>query len=232
MAAICGGIGMNKRIPADVIHLNLKMGCNVFDAIHKYGTKYVYTIGSVCSYPQDCPIPFKEDDLWKGYPETTNAGYGFSKLALLMLQQEYRKQYNLRGAHFLLGNMYGEYDNFDLNDSHVIPALIRKFTEAVEENKPEVYCWGSGMATREFLYVGDCAQAITKAVTSKFDSELPINIGTGDSISIKKLATLIGNLCGWEHEWSDVNDQTNFITVPSLFGWEDLNGNGNPDIID
>lgn len=200
MAAICGGIGLNMRQPADVIQTNLKMGVNLFDAIEKFDTEYVYGIGSVCAYPANCPVPFKEDDLWNGYPEATNAGYGFSKRALLMQQQEYRKQYGLKGAHFIMVNMYGPHDDFDLDNSHVIAAFIRKFLHARDTGAPTVPCWGTGEATREFLYVGDSAAALRMAVEQKLDTPLPINLGTGKSISIKGLAQLVKQLTGYRGE--------------------------------
>lgn len=200
MAAICGGILANKKSPADFIHLNTKMTSNVFDAAMKYNVEYVYTLGSVCSYPKFCPIPFKEDDIWNGYPEETNAPYGISKRLQMSMQQAYRQQYGLKGAHLIPVNMYGEYDHFDLENSHVIPALIRKFLEAGEQNKKEVRCWGTGEATREFLYAGDCAQALAKVLRTDFDCVLPINLGTGESISIRDLSYLIARLTGFHGE--------------------------------
>jgi len=198
MAAYCGGIGLNKKCSADLTHVNLKMAINLFDAIFKYTPEYVYTLGSVCSYPENCPVPFKEDDFWNGFPEKTNSGYGLSKKMLFMLQKEYRKQYGLKGAHLVPVNMYGPHDNTDLENSHVIPALINKFCSAVKEDKPTVECWGTGEATREFLYAGDAAQAIVKAVATGLDYPEPINLGTGCDISIKNLAHLIANLTNYK----------------------------------
>ena len=200
MAAVCGGIGANKKSPADFIHLNSKMTCNIFDAVLKYGTESVYTLGSVCSYPKYCPVPFKEDDIWNGYPEETNAPYGTAKRLQLVMQQSFMQQYGLKGAHLIPVNMYGEFDHFDLENSHVIPALIRKFHEAKESGAPSVTCWGTGSATREFLYAGDAAEAITYSVLTGFSSDLPINLGTGIDISIKSLATEIGDIIGYEGE--------------------------------
>jgi len=200
MAAICGGILANKNSPADFIHLNTKMTSNIFDAVQKYNTEYVYTLGSVCSYPKHCSIPFKEDDIWNGYPEETNAPYGIAKRLQMSMQQAYRAQYNTKGAHLIPVNMFGESDHFDLINSHVIPALIRKFSHAVDNDMPVVECWGTGEATREFLYAGDCADALVKAVISKLDTELPINLGTGESISIHDLAHMIGRLSGFAGE--------------------------------
>jgi GDP-L-fucose synthase len=206
MAAKCGGILANKNSPADFIHDNVDMASNIFSAA-KMLTKIrktkgqpplkIYTLGSVCAYPKFCPTPFKEDDLWNGYPEETNAPYGIAKRVQLMLGQTYRQQYGIGGAHLIPVNMYGEHDHFDLVNSHVIPALIRKFDDAIVANSPTVECWGTGEATREFLYAGDCAEALVKAVINGFDTELPVNLGTGKDISIKELATLIGELSGY-----------------------------------
>lgn len=200
MAALCGGILANKNSPADFLHKNVDMSSNIFHAAHKHGCKRVYTLGSVCAYPKHCPTPFKEDDLWNGYPEETNAPYGMSKRLLLMLGQTYRQQYGIGGVHFIPVNMYGEHDHFDLTNSHVIPALIRKFDTAIEKNLSTVECWGTGEATREFLYAGDAAEAIIKAINNELDTSLPINLGTGKDISIKDLSHLIGDLSGFTGE--------------------------------
>lgn len=200
MAAVCGGILANKNSPADFLHKNVDMTSNIFHAAKEIGLKRVYTLGSVCAYPKFCPVPFKEDDLWNGYPEETNAPYGMAKRLQLLLGQTYRQQYGIGGAHLIPVNLYGENDHFDLTNSHVIPALIRKFDNAIDKALSTVECWGTGEATREFLYAGDAAEAITKAVTSGFDTDLPINLGTGKDISIKELAALIGQLTGFQGE--------------------------------
>jgi GDP-L-fucose synthase len=197
MAAVCGGIRANQKRPADFIHLNTMMASNVFNAVYKYNVEYLYTLGSVCSYPKHCPVPFKEDDIWNGYPEETNAPYGTAKRLQLSMQQAYRQQYGLKGAHLIPVNMYGEYDHFDPENSHVIPALIRKFMNAIQNGQHVVECWGTGEATREFLYAGDCAAALIKAVRTRFDTPLPVNLGTGESISIRDLAYLIARLTGF-----------------------------------
>jgi GDP-L-fucose synthase len=197
MAAVCGGILANKNSPADFIHKNVKMTSNIFDAVIKHNVEYLYTLGSVCAYPKYCPVPFKEEDLWNGLPEETNAPYGQAKRLQLSMQQAYRQQYGLKGAHLIPVNMYGEHDHFDLTNSHVIPALIRKYVEANEQNKPSVPVWGTGEATREFLYAGDCAKAIHKAIVDRFDCYNPINIGTGVDISIKDLAYLVADMVGY-----------------------------------
>lgn len=200
MAALCGGILANKNSPADFLHKNIDMASNLFEAARQSGCNKIYTLGSVCAYPKFCPVPFKEDNLWNGYPEETNAPYGIAKRVLLMLGQTYRQQYGIGGAHLIPVNLYGEHDHFDLTNSHVIPALIRKFDTAIEKHLPTVECWGSGEATREFLYAGDAAYGIIKAIITGLDTDLPINLGTGKDISIKDLAHLISELSGFTGE--------------------------------
>lgn len=197
-AANCGGIGYNQKNPATLLTDNLHMGLNIYEAARIYGVKKIYSLGSVCSYPVNCPVPFKEQDIWNGFPEKTNAPYGSAKRILLMLSQTYRQQFGMGGAHLVPCNMYGTHDHFDLINSHVIPALINKFVHAHKHNISEVQCWGTGTATREFLYAGDAAEAIVEAVISEFDCNDPINLGTGTDISIKDLAFLIANLVGFE----------------------------------
>lgn len=195
MAAVCGGILANKNSPADFLHINTDMTSNIFHAAKDLDIRRVYTLGSVCAYPKFCPTPFKEDDLWNGYPEETNAPYGMAKRLQLLMGQTYRDQYGIGGAHLIPVNMYGEHDNFNPVTSHVIPALIRKFDDSrYESGTPVVKLWGTGKATREFLYAGDCAEAIVKAVLTGFDSPLPINLGTGKDIPIEDLAYLIRKL--------------------------------------
>lgn len=197
MAAVCGGILANKNSPADFLHKNLDMASNIFHAALKVGCKNIYTLGSVCAYPKHCRTPFIEESLWDGYPEETNAPYGVAKRVLLMLGNTYRQQYGIGGTHLIPVNMYGEHDHFDLTNSHVIPALIRKFDNAIVNNLPVVECWGTGQATREFLYAGDAAQAIVKAVESGLTTEVPINLGMGQDISIKDLSLLLADLTGY-----------------------------------
>lgn len=194
MAALCGGILANKNSPADFLHHNVDMTSNLFLAARAMRCKFVYTLGSVCAYPKFCPTPFNEDDLWNGYPEETNAPYGISKRIQLLMGQTYREQYGIGGAHLIPVNMYGEYDHFDPVNSHVIPALIRKFEDANRMGLGHVKLWGTGQATREFLYAGDCAEAIVKAITTQFDSPQPINLGTGTDISIERLAYIVKRL--------------------------------------
>jgi GDP-L-fucose synthase len=195
MAAKCGGILANQNSPADFLRDNTQMALNIYEAARIGKVKKVYSLGSVCAYPKYCPVPFREDDIWNGAAEETNFPYGQAKRTLMMLGQTYRQQYGIGGAHFIPVNMYGEHDHFDLVNSHVIPALIRKFEEArCAPGVPVVKCWGTGEATREFLYAGDAAEVITQAVLTDFDSPLPINLGTGKDISIKDLAYLIRKL--------------------------------------
>lgn len=199
MAAKCGGILANRNSPADFLHDNLDMASLIYRSAKQLRCA-VYTLGSVCAYPKFCPTPFEEDDIWNGYPEETNAPYGIAKRVQLMLGQTYRQQYGIKGAHLIPVNMYGEYDHFDLTNSHVIPALIRKFDTAIVNKLPQVECWGTGEATREFLYAADCAEAIVAAIEQKLDTELPINLGTGKEISIKELAHLVSDLMGYDGE--------------------------------
>jgi nucleoside-diphosphate-sugar epimerase len=198
MAAICGGIGANASSPADFTFLNTKMAINIFEMIRKYNIKYYYGLGSICSYPGDCPVPFKEDDMFNGFPEETNSGYGISKRMQYMLFKTHRKQYGLKGAFLVPVNLYGRHDHFDLKNSHVIPALINKFVHAVENNEESVSCWGTGEVSREFLFAEDCANAILKTLVNKIDYSEPINLGTGKDISIKELANLIAKLTNFK----------------------------------
>lgn len=200
MAAKCGGILANQNSPADFLHDNTQMALTIYKAAQLNGVQNIYSLGSVCAYPKFCPVPFKEETIWDGPAEETNFPYGQAKRTLLMMHQTYRKQYGFTGAHFIPVNMYGEHDHFDLTNSHVIPALINKFVNAVDKNLPVVECWGTGEATREFLYAGDAAEAIARSIIIGFDSKDPINLGTGQDITIKDLATIIGELCGFTGE--------------------------------
>lgn len=202
MAAVCGGLLANKNSPAEFLTANTQMGLNVYESAVKYNHKIerIYSLGSICMFPKYCPIPFKEDDLWNGMPEETNFPYGQAKRTLLLLSQTYRQQFGIKGGHLIPVNMYGPEDSFDSVNSHVIPALIKKFIAAKENNLPEVLLWGTGNASREFLYVKDCATAISKAVSSGFDSPLPVNLGTGQEITIKDLASTIKQLTSYSGE--------------------------------
>lgn len=199
MAVHGGGIGYMREHPGGVFYDNLMMNTLVIQESLKCNIKKFVGIGTVCSYPKFTPIPFKEEDLWNGYPEETNAAYGLSKKIMLAQTQAYREEYDFNGIHPLLVNMYGPYDDFNLESSHVIPALIRKFTEAVQNNKKEVVVWGTGKASREFLYVEDAARGIVLA-TEKYNKPEPVNIGTGFEIKIKDLVGLIVEFTGFGGE--------------------------------
>jgi len=193
LAARVGGIGFNQKYPGTLFYENIMMGAQLMEAARRRGMKKFVQIGTVCAYPKFTPAPFKEDDLWNGYPEETNAPYGIAKKALLVMAQAYRRQYGMNIIYLLPVNLYGPKDNFDLESSHVIPALIRKFTEAVKKCDPQVVVWGTGNASREFLYVEDAAEGIL-AATEGYDKPDPVNLGTGQEITIKQLVQLIAKL--------------------------------------
>ena len=199
LAAEVGGIGANRANPGRYWYANLMMGAHVLEQSRVHGTSKVVLIGTICAYPKFAPIPFHEDDLWNGYPEETNAPYGVAKKALLVGGQGYREQYGMDVVYLLPVNLYGPRDNFDLQTSHVIPALIRKMVEAQERGEREIVLWGDGSPTREFLYVDDCAEAIQLAA-ARYDGLEPVNLGTGQEISIRALAELIGELTGFDGE--------------------------------
>jgi GDP-L-fucose synthase len=196
-AAHCGGIGLNKERPAELFYDNIMMGATLMDAAHEKGIKKFVQLGTVCEYPKFTPIPFHESNLWEGYPEETNAPYGIAKKALLVMGQAYRQQYGFNVIHLLPVNLYGPRDNFDPKSSHVIPALIRKFEDAV--GKPSLSVWGSGNAFREFLYVEDAAEAVVLA-TERYDGPEPINVGAGRTISIRDLVGIIAKKVGFTGE--------------------------------
>ena len=193
LAARVGGIGFNQKNPATLFYDNIIMGVQMMEAARLMDVEKFVQVGTVCSYPKFTPVPFKEADFWNGYPEETNAPYGIAKKALLVMAQAYRKQYGMNVIYLVPVNLYGPRDNFDLESSHVIPGLIRKFVDAVRNGKPEVIVWGTGSASREFLYVEDAAEAIASA-TEKYDKPEPVNLGTGKEITIKKLVRLISQM--------------------------------------
>ena len=199
LAARVGGIGANRRQPGTFFHDNLLMGVNVLEAARRFGVPKTVMVGTICSYPMLTPVPFREEDLWNGYPEPTNAPYGIAKKALLVMLDAYRREFGLRGIYLMPVNLYGPFDNFDPEDSHVIPALIRKCVEARRSGASTISCWGTGAATREFLYVEDCADAIVRAAAS-YEGDLPMNIGSGQEISIRDLARMVARLCGFGGE--------------------------------
>lgn len=197
LAAVCGGIGANQKEPGKFLFDNLTMGLNVIEEARLQGVKKVVQLGTVCSYPKFCPVPFKEEDIWNGYPEETNAPYGLAKKMLLVQCQAYRQQYGLNSIYLVPVNLYGPGDNFDPETSHVIPALIRKCLEAKRSGAESITVWGTGIACREFLYVADCAEAIVKA-TEVYDEAYPVNIGTGSEISMRNLVTAVKEVTGYE----------------------------------
>ncbi len=199
LAAQVGGIGANRRQPGRFFYANMAMGLHLIEEARRRQVEKFVQVGTVCAYPKHCQTPFREQDLWKGYPEETNAPYGVAKRALGVMIGAYRAQYDFNGIYLIPVNLYGPGDNFDVETSHVIPALIRKFCEAVDTQTRSVTCWGHGQASREFLYVDDAADAIVRATEKHNDSE-PINLGTGREIQICDLADLIARLCGFDAE--------------------------------
>jgi len=199
LAAVVGGIGANRHNPGRFFYENLMMGVQMMEGARLHGVEKFVQVGTICSYPKHTPIPFREDDLWNGYPEETNAPYGIAKKALLVQSQAYREQYGFNSIHLLLVNLYGPGGNFDLRSSHVIPALVRKCVEAVETGAPSIEVWGTGSATREFLYVADAAKGIVLAA-ERYDASDPVNLGTGREISIRNLVQLIAQETGFQGE--------------------------------
>lgn len=199
LAAHVGGIGLNREKPAELFYDNLMMGAQLIHAAYEANVRKFVCIGTICAYPKFTPIPFQEDDLWKGYPEETNAPYGIAKKALLVQLQAYRQQYGFDGIYLLPVNLYGPEDNFDPRSSHVIPALIRKVYEALQRGDRQVSVWGDGSPTREFLYSTDAARGIVMG-TQFYSGSDPVNLGTGSEISIKDLILLICELMEFEGE--------------------------------
>ena len=211
LAALAGGIGANRARPAEFFYNNLMMGVPLMHAAYEQGVEKFVALGTICSYPKFAEVPFREEYLWTGYPEETNAPYGLAKAMLLIQAQTYREQYGFNAIYLLPVNLYGPRDNFDLQTSHVIPALVRKFLEAKERGDSVVQLWGDGSPTREFLYVEDAAEGILLAAENYNGSE-PVNLGSGMEISIKDLAELIGRLVGYE----------------GAFDWDTSKPNGQP----
>ena len=199
LAATVGGIGANRENPGRFFYENAMMGIQLIESARRLGIEKTVVLGTVCMYPKHTPVPFHEDDVWNGYPEETNAPYGIAKKALLVQLDAYRQQYGMNGIFLIPVNLYGPRDNFDPGSSHVIPALIKKFIEARDAGAPEVEIWGSGRASREFLYVDDCAEGIVLAA-ERYEKSAPVNLGTGDEINIRDLATLIGSIVGYQGE--------------------------------
>jgi GDP-L-fucose synthase len=197
LAAAVGGIEANRLQPGTFFRDNMLMGVHVIEEARLAGVKKVFIAGTVCAYPKFTPVPFREDDLWNGYPEETNAPYGVAKKALLVMAQAYRREFSMNTVMVFPVNLYGPRDNFDLTTSHVIPAMIRKFLEAKERKEHEVVLWGDGSPTREFLYVVDAAEGIVSAAES-YDGEDPVNLGSGQEIAIADLARTTAELVGYE----------------------------------
>ena len=199
LAAVVGGIGANRERPGEFFYDNLMMGAQLMEEARLRGVEKFAAIGTICAYPKFTPVPFKEEDLWNGYPEETNAPYGLAKKMLLVQSAAYRQQYDFNSIFLLPVNLYGPRDNFDLKTSHVIPALIRKCVEARERGDDHIVVWGDGSPTREFLYVEDCAEGILLAV-ERYDASDPVNLGSGQEISIRHLAFLVARVTGFTGE--------------------------------
>ncbi len=197
LAAEVGGIGANRRNPGRYFYANVAMGLHLVEASRRHDVAKFVQVGTVCSYPKHTETPFREDDLWGGYPEETNAPYGIAKKALLVMLQGYREQYGLHGVYLMPANLYGPGDDFDLETSHVIPALVRKFVAARDAGAREVEVWGSGTVSREFLYVEDAARAIVMAA-ERYDDPEPVNVGTGEETAIRDLVGMIADLTGYD----------------------------------
>jgi GDP-L-fucose synthase len=197
LAAVVGGIGANRKNPGLFFYENAIMGIQLIEYARRFGIEKTIIAGTICAYPKFTPVPFREETLWDGYPEETNAPYGIAKKALLVQCQSYREQYGLNAIYLLPVNLYGPRDNFDLESSHVIPALIRKCLEAKQGGEHQLVCWGDGSPTREFLYVSDAAEGLVLAA-ERYDGPEPVNLGSGEEIAIRDLVTLIARLCDYE----------------------------------
>jgi GDP-L-fucose synthase len=226
LAAVVGGIGANRKNPGRFFHDNAIMGLNVIEAARITGIEKFVCAGTICSYPKFTPVPFREEDFWNGYPEESNAPYGLAKKMLLVQLQAYREQYGFNGIYLTPVNLYGPRDNFDLESSHVIPALIRKCIEAKQTGAPEIVAWGTGNATREFLYVEDAAEAIVLAA-EKYSKPDLVNLGSGEEISVRDLMEMIRAMAGatgavrWDHTKPDGQPRRSLDTSRAAreFGW-------------
>jgi len=215
LAAHVGGIGLNREKPAELFYDNLMMGTQLIHAAYEAGVEKFTCVGTICAYPKFTPVPFKEDDIWDGYPEETNAPYGIAKKALLVQLQAYRQQYGFNGIYLLPVNLYGPEDNFDPSSSHVIPALIRKVQEAQERGDKEIPVWGDGSPTREFLYSEDAARGIVMG-TQSYNGAEPVNLGTGYEISIRDLISTICEVMEFDGEIVYQTDKPNEYLLASL----------------
>jgi len=227
LAARVGGIGANRAHPGSFFYANMAMGLHLIEACRAENVGKLLVLGTVCAYPKFCPVPFHEDELWNGYPEETNAPYGVAKKALLVQMQAYHQEYGTRGVFLIPVNLYGPGDHLDLATNHVIPALIRKFLEAKASGAPSVELWGTGAASREFLFVEDAARGIAEGM-EKYEDTDPVNLGTGEEITIKDLALKIRELTGFEGEltfnpaYPDGQPKRQLDTSRALarFGWK------------
>lgn len=199
LAAEVGGIGANRENPGRYFYANMAMGLHLVEQARLHNVEKFVQIGTVCAYPKFTPVPFKEEDIWNGYPEETNAPYGIAKKAMLVMLQGYRQQYGMNGIYLLPVNLYGPGDNFNPASSHVIPALIKKIVDAMDAGQDAIECWGTGSASREFIYAADAAEGIVLA-TEKYNGSEPVNIGAGSEITIKDLVEKIANLVGFDGE--------------------------------
>ncbi len=197
LAAVVGGIGANRMHPGRFFHDNAAMGLQMIEGARRHATEKFVCVGTVCSYPKFTPVPFQEESFWNGYPEETNAPYGLAKKMLLVQLQAYRQEYGLHGIYLIPVNLYGPRDNFDLETSHVIPALIRKCVEAKRAGAPSVEVWGTGQATREFLYVEDAAEAIVRGA-EKYDAPEPVNLGSGQEVTVRELVEMIQQMSTYQ----------------------------------
>ena len=228
LAATCGGIQANEKNPAKYFYDNMMMGINVIEACHTFNVNKLILVGTVCSYPKYCPVPFKEEDIWNGYPEETNAPYGVAKKSLYIMADAYSRQYGLNTTILIPSNLYGPNDHFDESKSHVIPALIKKIDQA-KKNNTRLEIWGDGSATRDFLYVDDAAKAISLSIAADTDTK-PMNLGNTKEISIKTLAETLCDLMEYNGEiyWntSKPNGQprrcVDFSLARQILGWEPL----------
>jgi GDP-L-fucose synthase len=226
LAAVVGGIGANRAHPGLFFYENAIMGIQLIEEARRAGVGKLVCLGTICAYPKFTPVPFREDDLWSGYPEETNAPYGLAKKMLLVQLQAYREEYGFPGIYLLPVNLYGPGDHFDLEKSHVIPAMIRKFLEARESGAREVILWGNGSPTREFLYVEDAAEGIL-AAAERYDGAAPVNLGSGEEIAIRDLASLVARETGFgggiRWDASKPNGQPrrklDVTRAEQLFGW-------------
>jgi GDP-L-fucose synthase len=226
LAAVVGGIGANREHPGRFFYDNAVMGIHTIEQARRSGIEKFVCVGTVCSYPKFTPVPFREDTLWDGYPEETNAPYGLAKKMLLVQLKSYRQEYGTKGIYLVPVNLYGPRDNFDLDSSHVIPALIRKCIEARQVGSPRIVCWGTGTPTREFLYVEDAAEAIVLAA-ERYDGPDPVNLGSGNEISIRELVGHVKELVGyrgaikWDAAMPDGQPRRCLDTSRALreFGW-------------